>query len=73
MFEDYFINENGTYIYSIQNDSSINRYNASTFSLEVSFPINENGGKILVDGNQFIIFDYNGYPKIEVSFSFYQY
>ena len=73
VFEDYFINENGTFIYSIQNDSSINRYNASTFTLEESLPINENGRRIFVDENQLIIFDYMGYRSIDVSFSFYQY
>ncbi|MPQ48829.1 hypothetical protein GCQ56_17650 [Marinifilum sp. N1E240] len=72
-FEDYFINANGTYIYSIQNDSSINRYNASTFIFEESLPINENGRKIFVDENQLIILDYNLYSAIDISFSFYQY
>lgn len=70
-FTDYFISEDGDYIYSIQRDSSINKYNASTFTLEDSLPINENGSNILVDKNQLIIVDYNLYPSIEVSFSFY--
>ncbi|WP_225037361.1 hypothetical protein [Winogradskyella sp. SM1960] len=68
-FEDYFISDDGAYIYSIQNNLSIDRYNASTFILEESISINENGKDLFVTEDQFIVFDY---INKKVSFSFYQ-
>ncbi|WP_298497149.1 hypothetical protein [uncultured Algibacter sp.] len=70
-FVDFKISIDGDFIYSIQNDSNINIYNASDFSFKESISINQNARNIFIDGDKLLIINYEYSNPINVYLSSY--
>lgn len=69
---DYRINSEGTAIYAFQYSKKINKYNTTSFTLDKTMDIREEGKNIFVDGNQLIVLDYlYGLETTDVYVSFY--
>ncbi len=70
---DFKISLEGDFICSIQNDYKINIYDTSDFSLRESISINQIGRNIFIDGDKFIIIDYDSFSNpVNVYLSIYQ-
>lgn len=70
---DYQISIDGKYVYTIQDDYSINKFNTTDFHLEKSIPIKQTARNLFIDGNKLIVVSYaqQNYKK-NVTLSVYE-